>query len=178
MRGFITRRDYSLMRRANNWEAPRWVRVFAMAATRAGDGWLWLAIGLAILVLGGEARFEAVAAATIAAAVSVLLFMLLKRFTGRRRPCEIEPHCWATLLPPDHFSFPSGHTMTAFAVAISLSLFYPTLLITLLFFAFSIGMSRILLGMHFLSDVVAAALIGTVLGYVAHALVRAAFTIM
>src|SRR5258706_304694 len=104
MRGFITRRDYSLMRRANNWEARRWVRVFAMAATRAGDGWLWFAIGLAILVLGGEARFEAVAAATIAAAVSVLLFMLLKRFTGRRRPCEIEPHCWATLLPPDHFS--------------------------------------------------------------------------
>ena len=50
--------------------------------------------------------------------------------------------------------------MTAFAVAIPLSLFYPTLGIGLLFCALSIATSRILLGMHFLSDVVAGALIG------------------
>ena len=44
--------------------------------------------------------------------------MMVKRLTGRRRPCEIAPHCWATLLPPDQFSFPSGHSITAFAIAI------------------------------------------------------------
>ena len=55
--------------------------------------------------------------------------------------------------------------MMAFAVAVSLSLFYPTLAIGLLFCALSIAMSRILLGMHFLSDVVVGALIGTGLGY-------------
>ncbi len=165
VRSLITKGDHSVMRRANNWEAPRWVRLYLISATRGGDGWLWYAMGLAILVLGGKTRFEAVGAAGLASMLSVLLFQWLKRLTGRRRPCEIEPHCWATLLPPDQFSFPSGHTMTAFAVAIPLLLFYPTLTIGLLFCAVSIAISRVLLGMHFLSDVVAGAAIGTALGY-------------
>ncbi len=165
VRSLIAKGDYSVMRRANNWEAPRWVRLYVISATRGGDGWLWYAMGLAILVLGGKTRFEAVGAAGIASTLSILLFQWLKRLTGRRRPCQIEPHCWATLLPPDQFSFPSGHTMTAFAVAIPLLLFYPTLTIGLLFCAVSIAISRVLLGMHFLSDVVAGAAIGTLLGY-------------
>jgi undecaprenyl-diphosphatase len=168
VRGLITKSDHSVMRRANNWEAPRWVRLYVIGSTRGGDGWLWYAMGLAILFDGGESRFEALGAAGVSAALSVLLFGWLKRLTGRRRPCQIEPHCWATLLPPDQFSFPSGHTMTAFAVAIPLALFYPTLAIGLFFCALSIAMSRILLGMHFLSDVVAGALIGTGLGYLGY----------
>jgi hypothetical protein len=96
-----------------------------MGATRGGDGWLWYAMGLAILLFGGEVRFAALGAAGLSSVLSILLFIWLKRLTGRRRPCQIEPHCWATLLPPDQFSFPSGHTMTAFAVAIPLAMFYP-----------------------------------------------------
>jgi undecaprenyl-diphosphatase len=168
VRSLITKGDYSVMRRANNWEAPRWVRLYVISATRGGDGWLWYAMGLAIAILGGKTRFEAVGAAGLSSVLSILLFICLKHLTGRRRPCHIEPHCWATLLPPDQFSFPSGHTMTAFAVAIPLSLFYPTLTIGLLFCALSIAMSRILLGMHFLSDVVAGAIIGTGLGYLGY----------
>jgi undecaprenyl-diphosphatase len=165
VRSLIARSDYSVMRRANNWEAPRWVRLYVLSATRGGDGWLWYAMGLAILILGGRTRFEAVGAAGISSVLSILLFLCIKRLAGRRRPCHIQPHCWATLLPPDQFSFPSGHTMTAFAVAVPLALFYPSLAIGLLFCALSIATSRILLGMHFLSDVVAGALIGTGLGY-------------
>jgi undecaprenyl-diphosphatase len=168
VRSLITRSDYSVMRRANNWEAPRWVRLYSISATRGGDGWLWYAMGLAILLFGGDTRFQALGAAGVAATLSVLLFAWLKRMTGRRRPCQIEPHCWATLLPPDQFSFPSGHTMTAFAVAIPLASFYPTLAIGLFFCALSIATSRILLGMHFLSDVVAGALIGAALGYLGY----------
>jgi undecaprenyl-diphosphatase len=168
MRSLITKGDYNVMRRANNWFAPRWVRAYAVSATRVGDGWLWYAMGLAILIFGGEHRFEALGAAGVAAVLSILAFMYLKRRTGRPRPCHIEPHCWATLLPPDRFSFPSGHTMTAFAVAIPLSFFYPTLTFGLLFCAFSIAMSRILLGMHFLSDVIAGALLGTGFGYLGY----------
>ncbi len=168
MRSLITKGDHSVMRRANNWEAPRWVRLYVISSTRGGDGWLWYAMGLAILLFGGEARFQALGAAGVASALSILLFAWLKRLTGRRRPCHIAPHCWATLLPPDQFSFPSGHTMTAFAVAVPLALFYPTLMIGLFFCALSIAMSRILLGMHFLSDVVAGALIGTGLGYLGY----------
>ncbi|MCL4854501.1 MAG: phosphatase PAP2 family protein, partial [Bryobacteraceae bacterium] len=95
----------------------------------------------------------------------IVLFLKLKKITGRRRPCMLEPHCWAKLLPPDQFSFPSGHTITAFAISVPLSLFFPALLMGLLFCALSIAASRILLGMHFLSDVVAGAIIGASLGY-------------
>ena len=118
---FIATRDLKLMRKVNKWPAPRWVRRLAIAATRAGDGWLWYLTGLAILLLGGPERLAAVASAGSAALVGVGLFTSLKKLSGRKRPCEIEPHCWATLLPPDQFSFPSGHTITAFAVALLVS---------------------------------------------------------
>jgi undecaprenyl-diphosphatase len=167
---FIATRDHRLMRRVNKWPAPKWIRLWAIAATRAGDGWIWYLTGLTILLFGGANRLAAIAAAGSAAAVGVGLFMSLKKLSGRKRPCEVEPHCWATLLPPDRFSFPSGHTITAFSVAISLGAFYPTLLPALLFCALSIAASRILLGMHFLSDVLVAALLGTGLALVSHSI--------
>ncbi len=161
----ISDRDHTLMRRVNRWHPPRWIRVWMLCATRGGDGWLWYAMGLVILLLGGDERFPAIGAAALAAGVGIAAFLRLKKATGRKRPCALEPHCWATLLPPDQFSFPSGHTITAFAVAVSLSLFYPELAVGLLFCALSVAASRILLGMHFLSDVLAGAAIGTALAY-------------
>jgi undecaprenyl-diphosphatase len=164
---FIAASDNSLMHRANNWDAPRWIRLWMMGSTRAGDGWLWYLVGLIALVFGGSERFAAIGAAGLAAFLSVALFHRLKRLAGRRRPCAIEPHCWATLLPPDQFSFPSGHTMTAFAITVAMSQFYPPLAFGLMFCAVSIAVSRIILGMHFLSDVVAGATLGAGLGYLA-----------
>jgi undecaprenyl-diphosphatase len=162
MLSYIDRRDHTLMRRVNRWHAPRWIRVWMLCATRGGDGWLWYAMGLIVLLTGGHDRFLAVGDAGLAAGLGTAIFLRLKKATGRRRPCAIEPHCWATLLPPDQFSFPSGHTITAFAVAVTLSRFYPDLATGLMFCALSIAASRILLGMHFLSDVVAGAAIGSI----------------
>jgi undecaprenyl-diphosphatase len=167
---FIATRDLKLMRKVNKWPAPHWIRRLAITATRAGDGWLWYVIGLSILLLGGAERLTAVASAGSAALVGVGIFTSLKKLSGRKRPCEIEPHCWATLLPPDQFSFPSGHTITAFAVAIVFGEYYPVLLPALLVCALVIATSRILLGMHFLSDVVVGALLGTGLALISHSL--------
>jgi undecaprenyl-diphosphatase len=135
-----------------------------LAATRGGDGWLWYGMAVVVALFGGEQRFMALAASGCAAGIGIVLFMKLKRAIGRKRPCALEPHCWAKLLPPDHFSFPSGHTITAFAFAVSLGTFYPEMRPGLFFCASSIAASRILLGMHFLSDVIAGALLGTLLG--------------
>ncbi len=169
---FIESRDHRLMRRVNHWAAPRWIRLWMICATRGGDGWLWYTLGLVILLSGGSERFRAVAAAALAVASGIVVFLRLKRWTGRRRPCALEPHCWATLLPPDQFSFPSGHTITAFAVTVSLAAFYPAMLAGLLFCAISVAASRVLLGMHFLSDVLAGALIGSSLACAAVQLFR------
>jgi undecaprenyl-diphosphatase len=70
-------------------------------------------------------------------------------------------------LPPDRFSFPSGHTITAFAITFSLGLYYPVLLAGLVFCAGSVAASRLILGLHYLSDVLAGMLIGTAIGVAA-----------
>lgn len=162
--GIIERRDHRVMRRLNSWSAPRWIRFWMLAATRMGDGWLWYSLGAILLAFGGPRGYAAVGAAGSAAILGIFVFKLLKKISHRPRPCEIHPHCWSTILPPDKFSFPSGHTMTAFAIALAVSYFYPTLEWPLYFLALSISFSRIVLGMHFLSDVLAGALLGTGLG--------------
>ena len=172
MFGSISTRDYKLMKRVHQWSAPRWFRVWMISATRGGDGWLWAAIAPLVLAFGGASRYPALGSAGLAAACGIALFLSLKKATGRKRPCDLEPHCWNKLLPPDRFSFPSGHSMTAFAVAVSLGLFYPAVMIGLLFCSCSIAASRVALGMHFLSDVVAGSLIGTGLGYASFRLLQ------
>lgn len=162
--GFGAETDHRLMRKLNRWRAPKWFRLWMVAATRSGDGWLWYAMGVAVALLGGSERVPALLAAGAAVGSGIGLFLKLKRICGRKRPCAIEPHCWSDLLPPDQFSFPSGHTITAFAVAVSLGAFYPVIWVGLLFCAASVAASRILLGMHFLTDVIAGAIIGSALG--------------
>lgn len=157
--------DFRLMRRLNRWPAPRWFRFFMILATRLGDGWLWYALGIILLIWGGPPRFVAVGSAGLAVISGILLFRFLKKVSHRKRPCEIEPHCWASILPPDQFSFPSGHSITAFAIAITLGSFYPDLYLCLLLAALCIAASRMILGMHFLSDVLAGSAIGALLGF-------------
>lgn len=172
VREFIEARDHRLMHRVHRWSAPQWVRLWMICATRGGDGWLWLSLGLLVLLFGGTERFVVVGASTLATAVGIVFFLIAKKVTGRRRPCHIAPHCWSTLLPPDQFSFPSGHTITAFAVVTPLMTAYPEFAAPLGFFALSIAASRIILGMHFLSDVVVGALGGSMLGICAYELLR------
>lgn len=162
--GFIERRDHRVMRRVNRWRAPRWFRIWMILSTRMGDGWLWYGLGTILLLDGGSQRFAAVGAAGSAAILGIFVFKALKHLSQRPRPCQLEPHCWSNVLPPDRFSFPSGHTMTAFSVALVVSYFYPSLEWLLVFLALSIAISRIVLGMHFLSDVLAGIVLGVALG--------------
>ncbi len=163
--------DRKLMLQLNRWHAPRWIRAWMRAASRAGDGWLWIALGLILLLFGGTRRFDALEAGFLSVAAGLAVFLTLKRVTGRERPCAIETHCWSSLLPPDRFSFPSGHTITAFAVAVPFGIYYPSLLIGLVFCAVSVASSRVLLGLHYLSDVLAGIVIGSGLGIAASFLV-------
>lgn len=164
--------DHGLMRRLNRWSAPRWIRLWMICATRGGDGWLWYGLGIALLILGGHKGQIAALAMTISAAISISLFLWTKRLTKRRRPCHLEAHCWAKLLPPDQFSFPSGHTLTAFAVAVPVASLFPHLAIPVYFAASSIAVSRLILGMHFLTDVLAGLTAGVLAGHWVLTLVR------
>ena len=159
--------DNNLMRRFNRWRAPRWVRWWMLLATRAGDGWLWGMIGIAVLLSSDPVRFRAIEAAACAVATGIVLFHKVKRMVGRVRPRDIEPHCWAHIVTRDKFSFPSGHSTTAFAVAFSLGSFYPEIMPVLLVLAANVAVSRVVIGMHYLSDVVVGSGMGVLLGYAA-----------
>jgi len=166
-RDMLSAPDLKVMRRVNRWRAPRWFRWWMLLATRAGDGWLWAAVGLALLLTPSADRFRAVEAAGAAVAAGIVLFHSLKRTFCRTRPLDIEPHCWAHIVTRDRFSFPSGHSTTAFAVAASLGSFYPEIMPVLLLLALNVAVSRVIVGMHFVSDVMAGSSMGALLGYIA-----------
>ena len=176
---YVNASDLRLTGRVRGWMPPRWIRLWMLWATRLGDGWLWLAAGLALLAGGG--RFHRVlAAAAIAAGGANIAIVVLKRRFRRRRPCEdAAPHpafawrlsSYVRYLPSDRFSFPSGHSMNAFAQATVMGLAFPWAAPALGAVAASVAASRVMLGLHFLSDVVAGSLLGVLIGLASYALV-------
>lgn len=163
--------DYRIMRRLNRWRAPRWFRWWMLFATRCGDGWLWGAVGIALLLSHDVSRFRALEAGISAVAAGILIFHKIKKVVGRVRPRDIEPHCWASIMTRDRFSFPSGHSTTSFAVALSIGSFYPEARPILLVLAANVAVSRVVVGMHFLSDILVGSGMGALLGYAAFKLV-------
>jgi membrane-associated phospholipid phosphatase len=83
---------------------------------------------------------------------------------GRTRPkllysAHLYAFTWISF-SPDHWSFPSGHAVTATAVAASLFLLWPRHVLVYVLFAAIVAASRLIVGEHYLSDVVAGAFIG------------------
>ncbi|MFZ4548352.1 MAG: phosphatase PAP2 family protein [Bacteroidales bacterium] len=99
----------------------------------------------------------------IPVAISAIVANILKYSYDLPRPYEIYPFI-EKLSVGGSPSFPSGHTADAFAFAVGLSLIYPKwyIFIPSLLWATLIGYSRMVLGVHFPSDVLAGAIIGTV----------------
>jgi undecaprenyl-diphosphatase len=161
---YVNDSDLRFSGRLRAWKPPRWFRIWMVAATRLGDGWVWLAIA-SLLAAGGGPHHRALAAGAVAGSVASSALVLLKRRFRRPRPCDLAAHpLFGDIKPPDRFSFPSGHTMNAFAVNVVLALQYPLLAPLLGMAAASIAASRVVLGLHYVSDVVVGALFGTLIG--------------
>lgn len=127
----------------------RWV-------SKSGDGHLYFLLGLLLALYGGSHGQSFLFYGLVAFAIEVPTFMLLKRAFRRARP----QHLPAFITPSDLYSMPSGHTTAAFVMAALLSQFYPEFSVMYWSWAAAIGASRVLLGVHFISDVIAGALLG------------------
>jgi undecaprenyl-diphosphatase len=130
-----------------------------------GEGAGWAFAGLWLAALDGRRGRRAAIASTAGAALSTYVAQrLLKPIFRRNRP-------WFTReaarvvggKTPDH-SFPSGHTAASFAAATALGMAYPSARPLLYATATAVGLSRIHLGHHFPTDVLAGALLGTGVG--------------
>jgi undecaprenyl-diphosphatase len=133
-------------------------------ATRLGDGWLWYGMA-AVLAATGSEHLRVLATGALASALASATFSITKRRVRRSRPCDAAPHpAFLQVHPPDRYSFPSGHSINAFAIGTVLALALPPLWPALLVLASSIAASRVVMGLHYLSDIVVGALLGTLIG--------------
>jgi undecaprenyl-diphosphatase len=135
-----------------------------------GDGWLWGGIALLLALTDTARALPALAQMAVAAAVGLPLYKLLKRGTARPRPCAAAGEAPLALVRPlDLHSFPSGHTLHAVAFTLVLLGHYPLLAWVLVPFTALVALSRIVLGLHYPSDVLAGAMVGTGVGLLAQA---------
>jgi undecaprenyl-diphosphatase len=171
---YLDSSDRRLSGRVATWDLPRWVGAWMRWSTHLGDGWLWVAVGL-MLAAGGPRTWPAFGAAALSAAAANTAVVLLKGRVRRARPSARPGNCFfagrADRWAFDEFSFPSGHALNAFALTATVGLALHALAVPLLVLAVSIALSRVVLGVHFVADVVAGALIGATLGTLAFRLV-------
>lgn len=159
----IRTRDAGWCLRANRWGEWHAIRRFFAVVSRLGDGVFWYLLMAMLILADGFAGLAASAHLAATGAIALLLYKLLKRWTRRPRPFASDRRIRAWIAPLDEFSFPSGHTLHAVAFSIVAIAHYPVLASVLLPFTLCVAISRVVLGLHYPSDVLAAIGIGSLL---------------
>ena len=125
-----------------------------------GNGYCYPLLAVVLLAVDPAVGRVFLAAAVAGFLIELPVYKLIKQSVKRDRPCEILPGVESRVKPSDQFSFPSGHTAAAFLVAILLGNAYPILFPVAGAWALAVGFSRIYLGVHYPTDVVAGMVLG------------------
>ncbi|OXS16202.1 phosphatase PAP2 family protein [Zobellella denitrificans] len=156
----LPRLDHRLFRRtqaSRHWQQRAWL---ARWISRTGDGPPYVLLGL-FFWLSREAPLQAyVLDLLLAFALELPLYLSLKNGCRRRRPALALPDARAYIAPSDRFSLPSGHTAAAMLVASLSLLHFGAAAWPVLPWALLVGWSRVWLGVHFPSDILAGLLLG------------------
>jgi undecaprenyl-diphosphatase len=139
-----------------------WVVRMLGTVSRVGDGWLWYAIIACLLWGGGTPGASAAVRMFCVGAVNLVLYRIIKRWIARPRPYRTCPGIRACTETLDEFSFPSGHTLHSVAFSLILTAYYPMFALFVWPFTILIAVSRIVLGLHYPSDVIVGAVIGAI----------------
>lgn len=154
--------DYSLTRRLRYEAKPGFIRTLSILFAHSGDSWFWiLGLGLVWLTAGGYWKWRAVILLAGVFITAVIVFTI--KFTVRRsRPAGD----WGSIYrKTDPHSFPSGHAArAAMLAAVALGIGPAWFGILLLLWAPLVMLARVSMGLHYISDVVAGAVIGTGIG--------------
>lgn len=140
-------------------------------ASRLGDGVFWYCLMAVLVLLGGPEGFKAAAHMGLTALFVAALYRGMKHLIRRPRPFRRHAGIVARIRPLDEFSFPSGHTLHATCFTLIAVAYYPGLAWLLVPFSLLVASSRVILGVHYPSDVLAAALIGVLIAVASLAIV-------
>jgi len=143
----------------------RWIHGIFATVSWLGNGTLWYGMIVGLAIGGGAVGRRAAAHMAAVGLAGLLVYTPLKHRTLRERPFVSHDNISSGLAPLDRFSFPSGHTLHAVAFSAIAVSYFPALAWILTPFAALTGVSRIVLGLHYPSDVIAGAVIGLLLAY-------------
>lgn len=143
-------------------EEPGVLRNVAVFLGHSGDSWFWL-VGLVILWLAGDATWKARASMMIVAILVTATFVMALKFTIRRRRPEGE--LGQIYRKTDPHSFPSGHAARALMLGVlALIMGPPWLGFLLIIWGPLVGLARVAMGVHYVSDILAGWVIGILAG--------------
>lgn len=142
------------------------VRHYFAAVSRLGDGVAWYALLLLLPLVLGVRALPGALHMGLTALVGVAMYRVLKARLVRERPFASHRGVLAITAPLDRYSFPSGHTLHAACFTVMLAHYHPALLWLVVPFAVSVAVSRVVLGLHYPSDVAAGGLLGWLLAEV------------
>lgn len=145
------------LNRAARYRAPL---VFFRCVSWLGNGLFWYALMLGLLLAHGADAGLPVLHMVVVGLACTLVYRALKKGTLRPRPYEVHAHIAAGAVPLDRFSFPSGHTLHAVAFSLIACAYYPQLAPALAVATALTALSRVVLGLHYPSDVFAGAALG------------------
>lgn len=146
-------------------EFLNWVKVIS----KSGDGYMQVIFPLLMWALIPSAGTDFIAIFFYGFVIERALYLILKNLLRRQRPPAVIPDFISIVNASDKFSFPSGHTMAAFLLASLSTLTLGPAAAVLYLWASAVGLSRVILGVHFPTDIVA----GAVIGYsIAHILLQ------
>ncbi len=141
-------------------------RMFAVVISKLGNGWIYPILAAIIFAAwgwDGGKRMVLLAAAN--AALTHILYPIIKHRFKRLRPFKVDPRVPSLLKTLDEHSFPSGHAMTLTGVLAPVVLLWPAAAVSAVAMACCMAWSRIATGHHYPSDVAAGVLLGLGLGY-------------
>jgi len=141
--------------------------VLFQAASRLGDGVVWYVLIGALPLVYGRAAARPALVMAVTGLLGILIYKWLKTHLLRERPFIRHPGITLAMPPLDRYSFPSGHTLHAVSFTWLAVGHYPELAWVLIPIAGLIAGSRVVLGLHYPSDVLAGGAIGATLAMTA-----------
>ncbi|NHB58759.1 phosphatase PAP2 family protein [Acinetobacter shaoyimingii] len=149
----------------NQWSHHQHILIFFKAVSRLGDRWFWYVMLIWVWMIQGWSYTPSILYILFGGLTGTCIYKGLKHRTTRPRPYQVHQVIQLGERPLDHFSFPSGHTLHAVMASIVLGFIQPLLLVLMLPFSICVAISRMVLGLHYPSDVIVGAIIGSLLGF-------------